>query len=177
MLYLLDASMLITANNKYYPLESVPEFWEWLFYIAKQGHVKIPLEIFEEIKDGPTDMEKDLLYAWLQQPFIKKTLLLDESVDAKLVEKVVTQGYAPDLNDTEVEQLGRDPFLVAYAMAAPDKRIVVTSEVSKPKKRRQNRRLPDVCDALDIQWCDPFDFNKALGFRTDWKLKSIDKDA
>lgn len=175
MLYLLDASMLITASNKYYPLDSVPEFWEWLFHMARQGRAKIPLEIFEEIKDGPTDAEKDLLYAWLQQPFVKKALLLAESVDAAFVERVVTRGYAPDLTDTEVEQLGRDPFLVAYAMAAPDKRIVVTSEVSKPKKRRQNRRLPDVCNTLDIQWCDPFDFNKALEFRTDWKSKSIDK--
>ncbi len=30
MLYLIDASMLITASNSYYPLDSVPEFWELL---------------------------------------------------------------------------------------------------------------------------------------------------
>ena len=30
MLYLLDANVLITANNLYYPIDSVPEYWEWL---------------------------------------------------------------------------------------------------------------------------------------------------
>ena len=67
MLYLLDASMLITANKSYYPVDSVPEFWEWLLYMAEQGSVKIPLEIFEEIKDGPDNEEKDLLFGWVQK--------------------------------------------------------------------------------------------------------------
>lgn len=30
MLYLLDANELITAHNLYYPIDVVPEFWEWL---------------------------------------------------------------------------------------------------------------------------------------------------
>ena len=34
MLFLLDASVLITANNTYYPIERVPEFWEWLAHQA-----------------------------------------------------------------------------------------------------------------------------------------------
>lgn len=172
MLYLLDASMLITANKSYYPVDSVPEFWEWLLYMAEQGSVKIPLEIFEEIKDGPDNEEKDLLFGWVQKLDVKNALLLVESVNAALVQKAITVGYAPDLTDTELEQLGRDPFLVAYAMAAPDTRVVVTSEVSKPSKTRQNRRLPDVCNGLGAKWCDPFTLNRALGFRTDWKKNS-----
>jgi hypothetical protein len=169
MLYLLDANILITANNSYYPVDSVPEFWEWLLHMAEQGCVKIPLEIFEEIKDGPNNEEKDLLFGWVQKVDVKNALLLAESVDAALVQKAITAGYAPDLADTELEQLGRDPFLVAYAMAAPNTRVVVTSEVSKPSKTRQNRHLPDVCSSLGAQWCDPFALNRALGFRTDWK--------
>lgn len=172
MLYLLDASMLITANKSYYPVDSVPEFWEWLLYMAGQGRIKIPLEIFEEIKDGPDNEEKDLLFGWVQKLDVKNAFLLAESVNVALVQKAITVGYAPDLTDTEVEQLGRDPFLVAYAMAAPDTRVVVTSEVSRPSKTRQNRHLPDVCKSLGTQWCDPFALNRALGFRTDWKKNS-----
>ena len=113
MLYLLDASMLITANKSYYPVDSVPESWEWLLYMAEQGSVKIPLEIFEEIKDGPDNEEKDLLFGWVQKLDVKNAILLVESVNVALVQKAITVGYAPDLTDTEVEQLGRDPFLVA----------------------------------------------------------------
>jgi hypothetical protein len=171
MLYLLDSSMLIRANNSYYPIESVPEFWEWLLYNAREGHVKIPLEIFEEIKDGPDNEEKDLLYAWTQELEIRNALVLDEPVNDMLVQKAITAGYASDLTDTELEALGRDPFLIAYAMVAPSKRVVVTSEVSKPSRTRQNRHVPDVCTSLGAKWCDPFAFNKALGFKTAWNTQ------
>jgi hypothetical protein len=65
-LYLLDANVLITAHNSYYPIEAVPEYWEWLIYMGTQGHVKMPFEIFEEVKDGPNG-DSDPLFAWLQQ--------------------------------------------------------------------------------------------------------------
>jgi hypothetical protein len=168
MLYLLDANTLITANNTYYAIDSVPEFWEWLQHQAEQGQAKMPLEIFEEVKDGPKGT-KDLLFGWIQAAPVKKALVLSESVDAALVQAVITKGYAADLTDTETEQLGRDPFLVAYALADPKNRVVVTAEVSKPSKTRQRRKVPDVCDTMGVQWCDPFEFNKALKFSTKWK--------
>ncbi|HMS85241.1 MAG TPA: DUF4411 family protein [Nitrospira sp.] len=168
MLYLLDASVLITANNSYYPVDSVPEFWEWLLHMGKEGHIKIPLENFEEIKEGPANREKDLLYDWIQNIDVTDAILFNESVNAALVQEAIIKGYAPDLTDTELEQLGRDPFLVAYAMVAPAERTVVTSEVSKPSKIRQNRRLPDVCTSLDITPRDPFYLNRVLGFKTNW---------
>ncbi len=168
MIYLTDANVLITANNFYYPIDRVPEYWEWLAYMGSQGHVKMPFEIFEEVKDGPDDAEKDLLFAWLQEDDIKKSLLLDEQVDPGLVQKVIAEGYAPDLTDDEVEQIGRDPFLIAYALAGKD-RWVVTVETSAPKKQRQNRKVPDVCKALGVKSCNPFEFNRELGFRTQWK--------
>lgn len=168
MLYLLDASVLITANHSYYPIDGVPEYWEWLAYVGQQGRVKMPFEIFDEVKDGPDDSKKDLLYAWLQEDANKKALLLGDDVDPKLVQKVISEGYAADLTDDEVEQIGRDPFLVAHALSSTD-RCVVTVETSAPKKQRQNRKLPDVCNTFKQGWCNPFEFNRALGFRTQWK--------
>lgn len=171
MLYLLDASVLITAHNSYYPVDSVPEYWEWLAYQGEQGRVKMPFEIFEEVKDGPDDADKDLLFAWLQEDAHKKALLLDDVVDPGLVQSVLTKGYAPDLTDDEVEQIGRDPFLTAYALSDKGKRCVVTVEISKPSKQRHKRKLPDVCNSFGQDWCDPFGFNRALGFSTQWKQK------
>lgn len=169
MLYLLDANVLITANNSYYPVDRVPEYWEWLRHMGEKGHVKICEEIFEEIKDGPKDEEKDLLFAWLQEQTNKDALLLDDEVDQVHVDTVVTKGYATDLTDDEIETLGRDPFLLAYVMVAPKDRCVVTVEVSKPKRLRANRQIPDVCKTLGLSCCDPHAMNKALGFRTNWK--------
>lgn len=169
MLYLLDANVLITAHTLYYPVDGVPEFWSWLAYKGETGELKIPLENFEEVKDGSTDQEKDLLYAWIKSEGIEESILFDEDVDSDLVAAVIEQGYANDLTEDEVIQVGRDPFLIAYALAAPGNRCVVTTEVSKPSRIRQNRHIPDVCSTMGVQCCNTFAMMKALGFRTDWK--------
>lgn len=168
MLYLLDASVLITAHSHYYPIDAVPEYWEWLVHIGNQGQVKIPFEIYEEVKEGP-DGEKDLLFAWLQQEETRNALLLPDTVAPVLVQQVIVKGYAPDLTDDQIEQIGRDPFLIAYALASQD-RCVVTVETSEPKKQRQNRKIPDVCKTMGVASCNPFEFTRALGFRTNWRL-------
>ena len=169
MLYLLDANVLITAHNSYYPIDGVPEFWDWIIYQANAGTLKIPLEIYEEIKDGGTDEEKDLLFGWIIRTDVKAVLLLTENVDPAHVARCTSVGYAPDLTDDELPQVGRDPFLIAYGMAAPAERCVVTNEVSAPKKQRQNRRIPDVCTKMGVECCNPFRMMKNLGFKTGWK--------
>lgn len=166
MLYLFDANVLITASNTYYPIDQIPEFWEWLQFQSQAGHIKLPLEIMEEILAGKKD--DDPLLAWLKDAKNKAALLLEESVDPDLVNTVVETGYANDLTDVQLEEIGRDPFLVAYAMSGSD-RCVVTTEVSAPSKRRQNRRLPDVCATFSVSCCNPFKVNRDLGFNTGWK--------
>ncbi len=167
MLYLLDANVLITANSTYYPIDQIPEFWSWVHHQATSNRIKIPREIMEEIKAGRKD--DDQLLDWISTVEIEAALLLDEAVDVALVQQVVSTGYAPDLSDDEVEKIGRDPFLIAYALVGPAGRTVVTTEVSKPSTQRQNRKVPDVCQALGVMSCGPFALNKALGFRTGWK--------
>src|SRR5687768_8991613 len=76
--------------------------------------------------------------------------------------------YAPDLSDIEIEAIGRDPFLIAYAVGRA-KRCVVTTESSAPKRSRQNRQIPDVCAALGVRCCDTFTFARELNFRTNGK--------
>jgi Domain of unknown function (DUF4411) len=127
----------------------------------------MPVETFEEVKDGGTDAQQDLLFGWIQAN--KIALLLDEEADPDLVQQVVEQGYAMDLTDDEVEQIGRDPFLIAYALASPADRCVVTTEVSAPAKQRQNRRIPDVCASLGVTCCNTFAMLKTLHFTTSWQ--------
>lgn len=166
MLYLLDANVLITANSTYYPLDQVPEFWSWVQHQATLNRIKIPREIMEEIRAGRKD--DDPLLDWICEAEVEDALLLDEGVNSTLVQHVVSVGYASDLRDDEVEKIGRDPFLIAYALADTAGRTVVTTEVSRPSAQRANRKIPDVCQAVGAVSCGPFALNKALGFRTGW---------
>ncbi len=160
MLYLLDANVPIDANRDYYPLRRVPQFWDWLIDRALKHRVKIPLEIYEEMLAG----KEDDLTCWLTDN--RDALLLDENVDATLVTRVTRSGYAPDLSEGDVERVGRDPFLIAYALANPGQRTVVTTEVSRPKKQGANRHIPDVCDDLGVPHCNTYQLIVKLDFTT-----------
>ena len=166
MLFLLDANVLIDANRDYYPLKRVPEFWEWLVYVATRGQVKVPIEIFEEVAEGL--VRKDKLAKWAKQKKVRDAILLDEEVDGALVARVTDAGYARDLTDDEVENVGRDPFLIAHALISPRDRYVVTTEVSKPSRKRANRHIPDVCSQFGITSINTFELVRQLDFRTRW---------
>jgi hypothetical protein len=131
--------------------------------MGENGDVKIPLEVYEEIRDG-----KDELASWARQGTVKSALLLQDEVDAPLVAYVTDRGYASDLTDDEVLEIGRDPFLIAYALADNANRCIVTTEVSKSKKQRANRHLPDVCADLGVPCYNTFEFVRALNFSTRW---------
>lgn len=164
LLYFLDASMLIRAKNEYYEFGRVDEYWDWLSHHAQNNRVKIPLEIFEEITVG-----KDELSDWAKKN--KEILLFLEEVDISLVQRVIQDGYAPDLNDIEIESLGRDPFLIAYALKDKSNRCLVTME-GRSQRKRQNRTIPSVCDDLGIRSINAFEFGRELDFRTNWKTQN-----
>ncbi|MGA2116878.1 MAG: DUF4411 family protein [Bryobacteraceae bacterium] len=48
-------------------------------------------------------------------------------------------------------------------------RCVVTVEVSSPSKKRQNRKVPDVCNHFGVNCQNPFQVYRSLGFSTAWK--------
>lgn len=166
MLHLLDANVLIDANRDYYPMDRVPEFWGWLQHQGSIGNVKVPVEVWEEIKEGT-----DELAQWIKKDEVRNDLLLDEPADVTLVSRAAEEGYVDDLTDDEVLKLGRDPFLVAYALVDPANRCVVTTEVSKPSKTRANRKLPDVCRSFGISSYNTFDLTRRLDFSTDWETR------
>jgi hypothetical protein len=147
MLYILDANVLIDANRDYYALARVPEFWDWLEYQGTAGAIKIPLEVHEEVKDGNDDL----------------------GADPALVARVTSAGYAADLTDDEVIRIGRDPFLISYALIDLPNRTVVTMEGSRPSRRRANRHIPDVCQALGVACVNTFELVRHLNFTTNWR--------
>jgi len=161
MLYLFDANVLITANNTYYPVSDVPEFWEWVHYHGTKGNIKLPVEILEEILAG--NKSDDPLIEWLKVQEHYEALLLDEQVDQAAVQQIVNNGYAPNLTDDELEEIGRDPFLIAYALVRQGARTVVTTEVSSPRKHDRTAESPTCAAASMSPFAIPSSCTKHLG--------------
>jgi hypothetical protein len=133
-------------------------------YQGEIGSVKVPLEIYEEIIDGSGE-----LVDWLRQASVRRALVLDEESEASRVSSVMAVGYATDLTDDELQEVGRDPFLIAYATVAPNDRCVVSTEASRPARQRANRHVPDVCALNDVRCCDTFELIRRLDFSTRWR--------
>jgi hypothetical protein len=162
MLYLLDADTVIRGDRDFYPLRRFPVFWRWLVNQGAEGRVKIPLEQFEEVTAG-----QGPLVDWLCEREVKEALVLAEDADPAAVGLVTIEGYG-DLNEDELEVVGRDPFLIAYAYAQPRDRTVVTFEVSAPGQKRGKRKIPDVCQRFGVATCNLYAMIDALDFTTDW---------
>lgn len=128
--------------------------------MGKAGTVKMPVEIYDEIAISKGDLR-----TWLTAPDNSKHLKLVGQVDGAILQQVINEGYAPDLNESELEQIGQDPFLVAYAIPFGTDVTVVTREVSKPSKKRQNRKVPDICKHFNVRCINDFQLFHELDFR------------
>jgi hypothetical protein len=169
MLYLIDASVLITAHNTYYAIDVVPEFWEWLLHHAAEGTIKMPKENFDECTDG----NNDALVEWLKEDATQEVLLLGEDADMARVQHVTDNGYGTGLTDDQLAQIGNDPFLIAAALADVPNRMVVTTEVSRPSRVRHNRHIPDVCGTFNqnvLEKVNPLD--DSLRLDSGWRSRT-----
>ena len=160
-MHLLDANVLIRADADFYPLDRIPQFWDWLIEKGGDGDVKIPAEIHAEIAAG-----SDRLADWVANSDVKAALLLDGTPDPALVQRALDNGYQaedPNFNDRELIKIGRDAFLVAYGLADAD-RVIVTREVSKRTKRLGATKLPDACDDCGVSWTTDYEMYRLLDF-------------
>lgn len=157
-LYLLDANVLIRAHEDYYPIDRIPQFWAWLLKMAETSTIKVPVQIYNEVAQS-----RGLLADWLRQSHVRDSLILNEPADRSRVQQVLMHGYAPDLTDVELEEIGQDPFLIAAALGSTD-RVVVTREASKPNATRARRRVPDVCAAFGLVAITDFALYRKLSF-------------
>ncbi len=161
-MYLIDANVLIRADADFYALDRIPQFWDWVTEQGNHGTIKIPREIYDEVVG-----HDDPLANWLKEDEHKDALLLDEEADPDLVQQVLIDGYMandPRFDDAQIQKIGRDAFLVAYAVADAT-RVIVTREVSAPSKELGNRKVPDVCDDCGIEWTTDYELYRLLDFR------------
>lgn len=173
MLYLLDANTLIDANRDYYPIDRVPEFWEWLVFQGNQGTIKIPTEIYEEFADFKDhDGKKDALASWWEQEEVGAALKLKEEAKQDMVAKIMYEGYIADPTDIQLKKIGRDPFLISYALRDLENRVIVTTENSEPSRIEANRKIPDVCGDFKIQCINTYQMIKDNNFSTSWNRQA-----
>ena len=164
MIYILDASALITAHNTYLTLHRVPEFWDWIMHHGEQGTVKLPPEIFGEVADGNDDLAD-----WMGSAGAKQALLMAELDAGYEHVQAVLALYGNPLSEADLQTIGNDAFLIAAAVADRAERCVVSAEVSKASRKGANRHVPDVSKDCGVRCITPPQLLVELDFSTGWR--------
>jgi len=148
MMYIFDTCILVNANRVQFPISTNNLFWDWLVDCGKQGKIKIPESVFDEIGEG-----NDGLAQWIKQNkehfFIPKD---DAYTHMPAVMDAYVKAYGQDSSFPEgtLETLKADPYVVAHAKGLSAS--VATGELAKNGKLANYKevKIPHVCQLLNI---------------------------
>lgn len=151
--YCLDTNVYIEGWNRYWSYDLCPEYWDILDKLAKEGTIFSPIEVRREI-----EKHDDGLWDWIKPRsyFFRD---IDEPVQIELRSLMASHGR---LVDSIKQRSVADPWVIAYAKKNGS--IVVTKETPSGNDGRRIK-IPDVCEALNIEWINDFELARRLGIR------------
>jgi hypothetical protein len=153
----LDSDVYIEANKREYGFDIVPGFWEMLEKSARDGILKSPSFVYDEIVRYADDVAE-----WVRAR--REVLFIDPTEDIQhRYAEVANHVAATYTNQTEVHRYlsGADPWLVAYASALGG--TVVTRERRIDSSVKTKIKIPNVCDHFNVPSIDPWTMVRRLG--------------
>ena len=158
-MYVLDSNIFIEAKNRYYGFDIAPGFWEWLEHSYTTGKICSIRPVYAELtKRG------DQLAEWVKMKSHKgifTTIDGDQAIYG-FVNKIITWAEDENYETSETQKFAdcADPFLIAFAAAYGY--TVVTHERPAPNSRNKIK-IPDVCKAFGVKYCDTFTMFRSTG--------------
>ncbi len=160
--YVLDSNFFIQAHRFHYPIDVAAGFWNKVRQLAEQGRVvsinKVKKELYHK-----NDALEDWCRNNLPEDFFKDTSVVIASY-AQVTSWAMSRSghYLQNALKEFLDADEADAFIVAYCLADPASRFVVTQEVSEPN--RQNKvKIPDACIALNVSCVNTIEMFRQLG--------------
>jgi hypothetical protein len=159
-MHLLDANAFMEASRLNYAFDIAPGFWAWLGDDALAGAVGSIEAIKAEITSGTGDLVTwaGALPArfWLQDS--------DDVVAAMTALAAWANDPARHYRQQAVDEFMASADLSLIAHAIVSGATVVTRERPAPDSKKKIK-IPDVCDAFNVVWTEPFAAYRTLGLR------------
>ncbi|GHS87831.1 DNA-binding protein [Synergistales bacterium] len=169
-IFLIDANVLITPYETYYPFDFAPTYWSFLEREIKSGSIQLLDKVHDEISKGKE------LRQWIGG--VTGFSIID-SRDNLILEKYASiLDYLQNCKNNKNEAIYKDsalfewsksnvadPWLIATAMARGY--ILVTLEQpnrSLGTSAAKSAKVPDVCKHFDLPCIDLFAMIRKLGF-------------
>jgi hypothetical protein len=160
--YIIDANIFMQAARNYYPFDFAKPFWDGLVNFAKQGKIISIDKVYDEIMKG-----NDTLKDWADSDFkeffqTSETIPITEHYAELVMWAEAEQQYVQNAKDEFMLRENADAWVIAYAKNY--KCTVVTSEVID-SKITVSIKIPNVCDAFNIPYCNTFELLRELKFK------------
>jgi len=159
--FVLDSNFFIQAHRVSYPLDIAFSFWNKVKQLAEHSKIisidKVKNELFDK---------NDALEAWcidnLPRDFFKDTSHVMAAYGQVITWAMSRSGhYLPNALHEFLDADEADAFLVAYALADINNRVIVTQEISEPS-RQGKVKIPDACMALNVRYVNTIDMFRRL---------------
>lgn len=148
----------------HYPFDVFPSFWNTVLDLAKAGTIVSIDKVKSELLHN-----KDELAAWIENnlhsDFFKATdVVIGEYAQVASWASSRASHYKPIALNEFLHVDEADAWLVAYSLANPAKRILITHETSQPEARRQVK-IPEACAAVGTHYMNTVDMFRRLRVR------------
>lgn len=148
MTYLLDTNIFITAKNEL-PMDVYPSFWQALSQLAAKGSFRSIKQVEVEIRKG-----KDELVDWIDNN-MPKDFFIPENAETLVALSTVSQWATMNRVYTQAAKaefaIVADSWIIAEALSQSV--TVITHEIPDPLCRKRVK-IPDVCNAVGVEFCD-----------------------
>lgn len=160
--YVVDSNFFIDAHRTTYPLDIAFSFWSKVKLLADAGRIISIDKVRNELYD-----KNDALEDWCQQnlpqDFFKDTTqVMSQYGQVALWATSKNSHYQQSALHEFLDADEADAFIVAFALADSNSRIVVTQETSEPA-RKNKIKIPDACNALNIKVVNTIGMFRQLG--------------
>lgn len=160
--FVVDSNFFIEAHRAIYPLDVAIGFWLKVKELAHSGKIISIDKVKDELYQNNDDLKK-----WCQnnlpEDFFKDTAtVLHQYARISVWVDSKRSHYLPNAINEFLAADEADAFLVAYGMDDPEKRIIVTREVSDPKGKKRIK-IPDCCMDMGVTFLNPIEMFRMLG--------------
>lgn len=159
MAYLLDTGVFIEAKRRFYGLDFVPGYWDWLMKEANAGTIQSIEKVADEI-----GAQQDDLSAWaatLPKGFFLRPDATFSGAFQQVSQWALASGFQPAAYN---EFLGvADSFLVSQALAGGHTVVTLEKPATTPSKRRI--KVPDACAGVSVKCMTPYEVMRLMGVR------------
>lgn len=166
--YLIDANILITPYESYYPFDLAPSFWRQLDPILQHPQVAILDVAKDEVLKG-----EDHLSNWIKSlSGLNVCSRKDGQVTSKYGEILTYLQNSKVYNEKAVREWSRNEVADGWLIAAAStyNYIIVTFEKHLPlgalneKNPCGKPKIPDVADQFRVHYIDLFEFMRRFSF-------------